>query len=225
MITVVAVDERQFMRDGFVSMLATESEIELVEQVGTAEEAVAAVRAARPDVAVVGLWAAGTAGLDACRCIVEYAAAEDLPTRVLTVAGSEERGMLRAALGIGARGFVLTDSDRETFLLAIKSLAAGYSFPDPKGAEEFLAFVSDGSDEHGVEALSAPERRVAVLLPTGLSNSEIGERLGVSINTVRSHLKRVYRKLEVGGREEAIALITQLQAQGELPTAAELGEE
>lgn len=206
-IRLVVVDDHQIVREGLAAMLASERRLRIVGSVATAEDALDVIAREQPDVALVDISLRGESGLDVCRRVV--AEHPDVAVVCLTVYDQEQ--YLFEALRAGARGFLLKRITAEALRDALEGVLAGEVVVDP-GLAGRVAQVAARSEERGrywsgiQYGLTRREAEVLQVVCQGYSNREIAEALFVSEETVKSHLKSLYRKLSVSDRADAIAL-------------------
>lgn len=140
---------------------------------------------------------------DAIALAREALAARDGARVVLCTASARPRGPLLAAAGLGAPGLVLTSSEVDTVVTALHAVVGGGSFLDPAVAP----LVAEGSAALRVSRLSPREREVLGLLADGLQGPEIAQRLFLSLETVRTHIRNAVGKLGARTRVQAAALV------------------
>ena len=167
--------------------------------VGEASDGASAVELAlrrKPDVVIMDVRMPGMDGLEATRRL-----AEQLPeTKVLIFTAYSERSLLGRGFESGAKGYVLKEAPHETLVRAIEKVAAGDGYVDPALMPQFLA----GRDQS--EMLTPREREILQLLADGLSNGDVAERLFISQETVKSHVRHILTKLEADTRTQAVAI-------------------
>lgn len=155
-----------------------------------------------PDVMLVDLDLPDGSGID----IVRAARARSIECMVITVFADERH--VSAAIRAGATGYLLKDSDDEAIVNSILQLMRGQSPISPGIARHILKrFYQDApvaADAGETPLLTAKETEVLELISRGFSYSEVADRLFMSINTVRTHVRKIYRKLEVNSRSEAV---------------------
>jgi DNA-binding NarL/FixJ family response regulator len=135
-------------------------------------------------------------GLEATRKL-----SEQLPdTKVLIFTAYSERSLLGRGFESGAKGYVLKEAPHGTLVRAIEKVAAGDGYVDPSLMPQFLA----GRDQS--EMLTPREREILQLLADGLSNGDVAERLFISQETVKSHVRHILTKLEADTRTQAVAI-------------------
>ncbi|HEX2295379.1 MAG TPA: response regulator transcription factor [Actinomycetota bacterium] len=201
MIRVLVVDGQPVVREGLMAIL-DEPGLSVCGQAGSAVEAVAEAARLRPDVAVLDGRVPGATGVELCVQL-----ARTVPgTRVVVLASFPNDGVITSAFAAGARGFVLKESDPAVIVQAVRTVADGSTFADPKIAAKLVALATRGRRAKGPFDLTLQEMRVLELLPRGLTNHEIGAHLGIGENTVKTHLRNLMRKLGARDRVEAAAI-------------------
>jgi two-component system nitrate/nitrite response regulator NarL len=197
---VIVADDHPLFRDGLVRQIKQRPELELVAEAGNGADALLAIRALQPDVAVLDLK---MPRLDGIR--VAAAAGHDSPaTRVLILSAHLESALVFRAIAAGAQGFVAKDADRTEVCEAILAIARGeVVLPLDTQAGLVGEIRARGSDAG--PTLSAREREVLTLIAKGASAPQIGQQLHLSTGTVKSHLQHLYDKLGVSERAAAVA--------------------
>ena len=194
MIRVLVVDDHAVVRAGLVAVLHLETDIRVVAQARTGEEAVQLYRDMRPDVVTMDLRMPGNGGCSAIASLrAEFPNAKVL---VLTTLSGDEH--VYRALEAGALGFLFKDDDGE-LAAAIRTTHAGKR-TIPADVAAILA------GRIGFEPLSAREVEVLRKVAKGRSNKEIGEDLRISENTVKSYLKTIAFKLDAPDRTAAVMI-------------------
>jgi len=198
-IKVIAVDDHAIIRRGIAAMLATNPDFELVAEASSGDEAIRAFRQHHPDVMLMDLrLQSGTDGIDAIRAICrEWSKARIL---VLTTYGGDEN--IHRALEAGARGYLIKDTADDRLFTAIRTIHEGRRYLPTELAVKLA--------EHGPRVdLTDREKEVLTLMARGLRNKEIGQELGVTEATARTHVENISSKLGVSNRTEAVVLAIQ----------------
>lgn len=198
---IMLVDDHAVVRMGFRLLLDTTSDLRVVAECGSGEEALKCFAEVAPDVVVLDLSMGGMGGLETLsRLLAKWPA-----VRVLVLSAHEDTAHPRRALAAGALGYLTKRSAADALIEAIRQVAAGKLFLEPALAQE-LAVQQVGSPGNPVEALSAREFEVFLMLARGKSVNEIAEVLFLSPRTVGTHLYNIKQKLNAGNAAE-LALI------------------
>jgi DNA-binding NarL/FixJ family response regulator len=200
-IRIVVADDHPLFLDGLVATLAADQELVVVATVGDAAAAVRAVRDHRPDLALLDVAMPG-GGLEAARQI----SASDPATRIVMLTSSEDEDDLMAAMKAGARGYVLKGVAGRELRAILKGIHAGETYLAPGLAFGALKELTKPRIPNPVDALTGREREVLALVASGLSNAEIGGRLGLAEKTVKHYMTSILGKLQVASRVEAALL-------------------
>ncbi|MEU4549239.1 response regulator transcription factor [Nonomuraea dietziae] len=206
-VRVVIADDQALVRTGFQMILAADG-IEVVAEAADGEEAVAAVRRARPDVVLMDIRMPRTDGLEATRQIISGGAEE---TRVLILTTYDLDHYVYAALTAGASGFLLKDVTPEHLVAAVRLVRSGDALLAPTITRRLIERFAPRDEEKSVPhrdlaELTPRELEVLSLLATGLSNAELADRLTLSPTTVKTHVARILSKLGLRDRVQAVVL-------------------
>ena len=194
-IGVVIADDQALVRGGFRVLVETAAGMTVLGEAGNGTEAVALTREHHPDVVLMDVRMPGIGGVEASRRLV---AAHPDATVVMLTMGEDPDGVARAVSG-GARGYVAKDASREEVAATVAlALAAGREGPAARTARVRPA----GSPP----SLTEREQQVLDGMSRGKSNAEIGRELYLSEDTVKTHARRLFRKLAAADRAQAVAL-------------------
>jgi DNA-binding NarL/FixJ family response regulator len=205
-ITVCIVDDHPVVREGLRAVLAGEPDLRVVGEAGTGEEAITLVARLRPDVVLMDLRLPGADGVAATAEIVGSG-----PSRVLVLTTYDADSDIVRALAAGATGYLLKDSPREELVRGVRRAAAGETVLAAPVAARLVTRVRG----RAAPDLTAREIEVLQCVARGLSNPDIGRTLFISEATVKSHLTRIFEKLDVDDRTAAVTVAI---ARGILPS-------
>lgn len=176
------------------------SGIECMGLFGSAEEALEKLPALRPEVALVDI---NLPGLNGVQCVERLRAlCPDILCVILTM--YEDGPVIFDALKAGACGYLLKRTPPQEIAAAIAQAKAGGSPMSPQIARQVVSFFHRTPPAEGLSVLTAREREVLELLAQGAMYKEIAGKLAVSLDTVRTHLRKIYEKLQVHSRTEAV---------------------
>jgi DNA-binding NarL/FixJ family response regulator len=198
MIGVFVVDDHPVVRHGLVAILRYEPDIQVLGEAADGEQAAREILALRPDVVLLDLRLPKLSGVE----VMHRVRAGGLSTRFLVLTTYDTDEYIAPALAAGAQGYLLKDATPDELARAVRALMQGGAALEPSVAARLIEKISE--EERGDE-LSAREREVLVLLVEGASNKVLAARLGLSENTVKTHLSRIFSKLAVQSRAEAVA--------------------
>ncbi len=199
-ITVLLVDDQDLVRSGLRRILRRKDGFVIVAECSDGDEVPAAVVEHRPDVVVMDLRMRRIDGIEATRRL-----GGTPPVLALTTFNEDE--LLSEALRAGAAGFVLKDSSAEELIRAVRAVARGDSYLDPAVTARVLTTyrkAAPGPRGTAIAELTTRELDVLTLMGRGLSNSEIADELCISGVTVKSHIGRIFGKLDLRDRAAAI---------------------
>ncbi|GAA0465421.1 response regulator transcription factor [Streptomyces olivaceiscleroticus] len=216
MIRVLIADDQAIVRAAIANLLATQEEIEVV---GEAEDGAEAVRLAdelRPDVALLDIRMPGLNGIEAARTILSR---PGTATKALMLTTFDLDAYVYDALAAGASGFLLKDATFPELLHAVRVVAAGNALLAPEVTKRLIGeFVRQrpptsrphrGTGEPTARetedaSLTSRETEVLTLIARGFSNADIAHRLTISNHTVKTHINRIFTKLRLSDRAQAV---------------------
>jgi two-component system nitrate/nitrite response regulator NarL len=197
---VLVADDHPMYREGVVSVLRRRAEIGSVAEAGSGREALAAIKRAPPDVALLDVQMSDLDGVQVARVISR----ECLATRTLFLSAYYDQEIVYSALAAGAAGYLSKDARGNEIADAVVAVARGETVLG-RDIQAAVAQRIRQTAQRSAPELSAREREVLELISTGLSAPEIARRLNLGTTTVKTHLQHVYEKLGVGDRAAAVA--------------------
>jgi two-component system, NarL family, nitrate/nitrite response regulator NarL len=198
-INILVVDDHPLFRQGVVSSLATVPDFKVVAEASSGEEALDLARALLPDIVLLDVSMAGWSGIVTAEKIAMACPA----TAIVMLTGSDDKDKLLAAFKAGARGYVLKGVSAKELAGVVRSAVAGEVYVSPSIAAEMLVSLTQGSAPDPLQELTARESEILMLIGTGLTNREIGERIFLSEKTVKHYVTNILQKLQVRSRVEA----------------------
>ncbi len=213
MIKVLLADDHELFREGLKRLLETVStDIEIHALAVDGEEAVRLIAEERPDVVLMDLQMPGRGGI----WVVETLHRNDPSLPVVVLTTYDEVELVRVAMRAGASGYLLKDMSGRELAEAIRKVHAGKQFVDPEIAAKLIKEMPEpGRSEpilaprvsmgHEAKALSPRELQILGMLVDGLGNREIAAKFGISEGTAKNYVSRIYAKLDVTDRAQAVA--------------------
>jgi len=205
MIRVVVVDDQELVRSGFVVLLRSSTDIEVVGEAGDGAAAWELCRRTAPDVVLMDVRMPRMDGIEATRRIVSDPLCSN--TRVLVLTTFDQDELVLEALRSGASGFLLKDTRPAQLLDAISVIASGDALLSPAVTRrmiEVLAALPDPAAPPQDDGLTDREREVLVAVGKGLSNQEIADRLHMGYGTVKTHVSHLLAKLGCRDRAQLV---------------------
>lgn len=202
-IKVAVVEDNRETREALRVLISGSSGFSCVASCGTGEEAVASIPEAKPDVVLMDIQLPGMSGID---CIRELAG-RCASAQIMMLTAFEDYEKIFNSLAAGATGYILKKTPPSKLLEAIQELHMGGAPMSGQIARQVIqAFQSAQPQSHAEPsvALSPREQEVLKCLAQGLLYKEIADKLGISIGTVRVYIRKVYEKLHVHTRTEAV---------------------
>ena len=202
-IRVLLVDDDALVRAGLRRILSSSKELEVVGEAADGADAVAAVRAHRPDVVLMDIRMPGMDGIAATAALRRLAA----PPQVIVLTTFQADEQVMSALRVGASGFLLKDTPPAEIVNAVRLVAAGDAMLSPSVTRTLLSHFGDTEATERRRAaaqrlatLTDREREVALAVGSGASNAEVAASLFMSEATVKAHVSRLFTKLDVTNR-------------------------
>lgn len=206
-IRVLIVDDHALVRAGMRLILSAQTDIEVVADVESGEEALPLIRKLEPDVVLCDLHLQGLSGLE----ITERVTYGGHGPRVIIVSVLEDGPMPRRLLAAGASGYVGKGGDAQELLAAVRDVAKGKRYLASSIAQSMVLSGIDGGSASPIDGLSGRELEVALLLAQGIRQHDIARRLSLSAKTVNTHKSKLFSKLGIG---DTVALVRVLRQHG-----------
>jgi DNA-binding NarL/FixJ family response regulator len=194
--TIVVADDHPAMLEAVAEILERHG-FEVIGRAADGEQAVTLIEEKKPDLALVDVRMPRLNGIE----VAARAATGSPDTAIVFYTAYGDRALLSEALEVGARGFVLKEAPLSDLVCAVERVVAGEAYVDPVLA----GFLVTDALNHRLTTLTQREREVLRLLADGLANDEIGRRLQISPETVRTHVRKAMTKLEADTRTQAVA--------------------
>jgi two-component system, NarL family, nitrate/nitrite response regulator NarL len=204
-IRLAIVDDHAIFREGMLSILGTEPDLEIVGQGATAEDAVRLARELLPDIIFLDISMPG-GGLNAAQTIVE-----NYPVvKIIILTGSEGEAHVMTALKTGARAYVLKGVAARELVSILHTVQSGEVYVTPSLAANLLSEMTTGarsaSPAGGFDQLTEREHEILELIAAGTSNKEIAAQLHLTEKTVKHYVTNILQKLQVHNRVQAAIL-------------------
>jgi two-component system response regulator DevR len=204
-IQVYIVDPHEIVRVGLRALLDADPEFTVVGEATSKQQAVANLTRLKPEIVILDVRLEDGSGIEAAH---ELLALYD-KARILFLSNSLEDQTLLSAVASGAHGYVLRDAGAEPLLHALRTVARGHAYLDPRVTHHTFAHLRRIAGRTTVERNSPPlspqEQRLLPLVAQGKTNKEIAAELGLSDKTVKNYLANVYNKLHITRRSQAAA--------------------
>jgi two-component system NarL family response regulator len=192
-IRILVADDHPVVRDGIVSIVEVEKDMRVVAHAGDGVEAVELVKKLLPDIVLLDLRMPRLDGLE----VIAQIRSLHLPSKVIILTTFESEQDVHLALKAGARSYLLKDTPRPMLLETIRQVHCGKTCIPPRIGQKLVENMSR-------PGLSAREMDILRLVADGKSNKVIGNQLGITEGTVKTHVKSLLKKLQAPGRTAAV---------------------
>jgi len=190
-ITVLVVDDHELVRAGICRMLEDQTDIQVIGQAESGEEAITIVRQQHPNVVLLDVNMPGIGGVETTRRLLQTAP----DTKVLAVSGLAEEPYPSLLLKAGARGYITKGAPITEMVRAIKKVMQGGKYFSADIAEQLASSYLSDTQTSPFDALSEREMQVAMMVVNCVSAQEISDKLFVSVKTVNTYRYRIFEKL------------------------------
>ena len=203
-IRILIADDQPLIRIGLHTLLSCEQDLEVVGEVDRSDEVESAMATLAPDLLILDVRMLGLDALGATRQLIgRYP-----EVAILVLSACDDQGLIFGLLEAGVTGYALKEESPTSLLFAIRAVAGGQTWLSSRVARmlvsKAVATWGPPTVSQDLAALTEREQEVLALIGRGLSNQEIAEVLCIACGTVRSHIKRVYDKMDLGGRSQAM---------------------
>jgi two-component system, NarL family, response regulator DevR len=206
-VRVFLVDDHEVVRRGVAELLEEDPTIRVVGEAGSVAEALARVPAVRPDVTVVDMRLPDGDGAQVCRLLRERVPDQ----RCLVLTSYSDDDAVAAAVAAGAAGYLLKQVRGSALVSAVRTVAAGGTLFDQDPGVAVAARSRPVERDRRLAVLTEQERTVLRLIGEGLTNRQIGERMGLAEKTVKNYTSHLLAKLGLERRTQAAILATELR--------------
>jgi DNA-binding NarL/FixJ family response regulator len=211
-IRIFLLDDHEIVRRGIAELIGLQSDLEVVGEAGTAEEALIRITASQPDVAVLDVRLPDGSGVEVCREIRSL-----FPNiHVLMLTSYSDDEALFNAIMAGASGYVLKEIRGTDLINAIRQVASGKSLLDPSVTERVLERLRNGNKgSNELSGLTGQEKTILNLIGEGMTNRQIGEQMHLAEKTIKNYVSGLLAKLGMERRTQAAAYVARLEVTSE----------
>ena len=204
--SVYLLDDHELLRRGLREVLEEAGGFTVIGESGTASEAVRRIPALRPDVMLLDVQLPDGSGIDVCRQVLSI----DPGIRALMVTTYDDDAARLCAVLAGAAGFVLKQIRGAELVRSVRRVAAGEVLLSREAAQAAVEAAAHPPVDPRLESLTGQERRILDLIADGLTNRQIGERLGITERTVKNYVTGLLLKLGLQRRTQAAVFRTRV---------------
>ena len=199
MTRILIVDDHPLVRTGFAQLIGDCADLEVCGEAGNMAEALKAIDAAAPDLAIIDLSLAGGSGLD----LIERIKSRDSGILMLVASMHDEALYAERVLAAGARGYVNKQEAQDQIIHAIRTVLSGKVYLSQAMTERLLNGMIDAdSERRGIESLSNRELQVFELIGQGVATGQMAKQLNLSVKTIETHQAHIKKKLGLSSAHE-----------------------
>jgi two-component system response regulator DevR len=207
-IRVFLLDDHEIVRRGVRELLEAQDDLVIAGEAATAEECLARIGPAKPDVAVLDMRLPDGNGVEVCREI----RSRDPRVQCLILTSFSDDEALFDSIMAGAAGYLLKQIKGSDLVDAVRRVAAGQSLLDPQVTNRVLERLRKGPEEdERIARLTDQERKILDLIAQGLTNRQIAEQMFLAEKTVKNYVSNVLAKLGMNRRTEAAVFATKIE--------------
>jgi DNA-binding NarL/FixJ family response regulator len=197
MIQVLLADDHPVVRRGLKATIEEDEDLRVVAEAGDGAEALRCIVELRPAVAIIDIDMPGLNGLGVAREV----AAQNIDTRIIFMTFHANEDLMRAAMDVGGKGYLLKGSETDEIAAAIHAVSAGRTYIGSTMAAVLLKQNAENPNAQvlDVSVLTPTEKKILRLIADGLSSKEIGDQLSIHYRTVENHRTNMCRKLNIEG--------------------------
>ena len=206
-IRILLVDDHAVVREGIKRLLAVHSDIAVIAEAGDGHEAVDQISQLHPDIVMMDVSMPGMSGIEVTRQLQAICPA----TKILALTVHEDEGYLREFFTAGAKGYLLKRAPTDEFVRAIRVVAEGGVYVDPRIAGRLVTSLQESHAPPSRSRMELSERETEVmrLIALGYANKEIAAQLNISVKTVETYKARSMEKLGLTSRVDIVRLATE----------------
>ena len=210
-IEVLLADDHPVVRRGLKATIEEDERLHVIAEAVDGTEALRQIVALKPAVAIIDIDMPGLNGLGLAREM----AAQNIDTRIIFMTFHASEDLMRAAMDVGGKGYLLKGSETDEIAAAIHAVSAGRTYIGSTMAAVLLkqkTDTADGSQSLDVGVLTPTEKKILRLIADGLSSKEIGDKLSIHYRTVENHRTNMCRKLKIEGANALARFALQYRA-------------
>ncbi|HRI39331.1 MAG TPA: response regulator transcription factor [Nitrospira sp.] len=211
-IRILIADGHEVARAGIQALLEETQDVEVVAQVGNADDLFAESRRTKPDIVLLTHGLPGSSDAATCKKLFRSRPA----IRIIIMVRDNDVAIFRHAVEAGVQGILRGNTGREDLIKSVRVVGKGDIYLDPEAVEKVLRLLRQQQEAanfpSGLHLLSPQERRIIPLIAEGYTNKEIAEKLTLSDKTVKNYIANMYVKLDIDRRTQAAALYLKAQS-------------
>ncbi len=201
-IKVLLVDDHVLIREGIRQILELEDDIKVICQASDGEEGYQKALELKPDVILLDINMPNVSGIETLRKLKDIG----IDSKIIMLTIHDDREYILRTLNLGADGYIVKDSNADSFIKAIRHVMKGKTYIQPRIAEVVESLKEDNYKDANIEKINSLTRRefeVLTLISEGLNNKAIANEIFISEKTVKNHISSIFKKLELNDRVQA----------------------
>ena len=200
-IRVLLVDDHVLIREGIKQILELEEDIEVVGQAKDGEEALKKVNVLKPEVILLDINMPNINGIETLRRFKDLG----IESKIIMLTIHEDREYIMKTLKLGADGYILKDSDADSFIQGVRDVANGIKYIQPSISDLANSSSNDADEDilKKINSLTKREYEVLTLIAEGFNNKDLAAKIFISEKTVKNHVSSIFKKLNLNDRVQA----------------------
>lgn len=203
-VNIMLVDDQTIVRDGLKALIEIDKEFKVVATLGEGSEAIEKAKTLKPHIIITDIDIPNINGIEILKTVKD----QGINSKVIILTAHRDKEFIIAATKLGAMGYLFKSCETNTLIKALHEISIGRTYIDPSVANVLTQNIYNEIEKSNIElekvkSLSRREYEVLVLISAGYNNKDIGRKLFISEKTVKNHITKLFKKIDVKDRVQA----------------------